>query len=312
MPPLTTSFDTFVTRDPSLTELMFRGASNDETYKECVDVQAWTMDKFKYKDRIVTHSVSGLGPMYRRHETGTVQMDTPSPGNTKESSFTKMGLGVEFSEDLQDDGMYGIIEDVIEDLGNTYNLTRNIQTGQLLDDAFTGAYFTGPDGQPILSDNHTEGLSSTPMKNAPTNAVQFSYQGVQDIMTLMRRQTDERGNPRPALKGGQSIHVIIPPEMEFIADTLFNAGAALDPTSNHNTVNVLRSNRFRVTVNPYMKSTTNFFMTNPDDKGIWLVDRKPLDRAFYLNEETRGAVYIALARWGFHVKDWRGFYGSNG
>lgn len=312
MPPITTSFDTFVTRDPSLAEVMYRGASSDEIYKECVDVQTWSKEKFKYNDRIVTHSLAGLGPMYKRHETGTIFMDTPSPGATKETVYTKFGLGVEFSEDLLDDGMYSIVEEVVEDLGRTYNLTRNIQVGQLLDDAFTGTYYTGPDGQPILSDNHTTYAGGPAIKNAPTNAVQFSYQGVQDIMTLMRRQTDDRGNPRPALKGGQSVQVIIPPEMEFIADTLFNAGAALDPTSNNNTVNVLRSNRFRVTVNPYMTSTTGFFIVNPDDKGIWLVDRKPLDRSFRENETTKSVTYDARGRWALHVKDWRGFYGSNG
>lgn len=312
MPPITTSFDTFVTRDPSLAEVMYRGAAEDEIYKDCVDVVAWTKEKFKYPDRIVTHSIAGLGPMYRRHETGTIQMDTPAPGATKETAYTKFGLGVEFSEDLQDDGMYGIVEDVVEDLGRTYSLTRNIQTGQLYDDAFTGAYYTGPDGQPILSSNHTSYGGGAAMKNAPSVAVAFSYQGVQDVMTLMRRQTDDRGNPRPALRGGQSIQVIIPPEMEFKADTLFNEGAALDPTTNNNTVNVLKSNRWRVTVNPYMTSTTAFFLVNPDDKGIWLVDRKPLERDFYMREETKGVVYDARARWGFHVKDWRGHYGSNG
>lgn len=308
MAPITTAFDTFVTREPSLAEVMYRGASADEVYKECVDLKSGDISKFP--DRVVTHDVAGLGPMYQRNETGVIQMDTPGPGETKESVFSMFGLGVEFSEVLLDDAMYGIIESVIEDLGRTYNLTRNIQIGQLYDDAFTGFLYKSGDGQPILSTAHSAVMGGPVRKNKLAVDAAFSTTSIQNLVTLMRRQTDDRGNPRPALASGQAIHVIIPPDLEFESDKVFDAGAALQPDVNTNTINVLKKFRWKVTINPYFTSTTNYFLTNPDTKGIWLVDRKPLERSFYEREETKGVVYDARGRWTNHIRTWEHIYGS--
>lgn len=309
---ITTSLDTLITRDPCLTEVLYRGAGEDKTYESCVDVNPQEASGNKYPDRIVTHNVAGLGPMYSRTQNGIIQMDVPGPADTKETVFSKFGLGVEFTEDFSDDAMYGIQEEIIEDVGRSWGLTRNIQTGQLFDNAFNTTMYTSGDGKAIVATDHTAYMGGPARKNAPSVAQTLSYEGVQTMLTLMRRQTDDRGNPRPALMAGQSIHVLIPPEMEFAADKIFDTGSAYDPDSNKNAINVLKKFRWQVTINPYFTSTANWFMTNPDKKGIWLVDRKPLERDMYLRDETKGAVYDARGRWAYHVKTWENIYGSNG
>lgn len=307
---ITTALDTLITRDPCLAEVLYRGALADETYKSCVDMKDSSVSK--YPDRIVTHNMDGLGAMYSRHETGNITMDTPVKADTKETVYSMFGIGVEFSERFSTDAMYGVQAKIIEDVGKSYGLTRNIQVGQIYDNAFNTTYYTSGDGKAICATDHTAYAGGPDRKNAPTTAQQLSYTGVQTMLTLMRRQTDGRGNPRPALMAGQNIHVLIPPEMEFSADKIFDTGSAYDPDSNKNAINVLKKFRWQVTINPYFTSTANWFLTNPNEKGIWLVDKQELTRDMYMRDENKAAVYDARGEWGFHVFTWEHIYGSNG
>lgn len=307
---ITTALDTLITRDPCLAEAMYRGASEDTTYQDCVDLKDSSVSK--YPDRIVTHNVAGLGPMYARTETGIIQMDIPGPADTKETVYSKFGIGVEFSEDFSDDCMYGIQEEIIQDVGRSHGLTRNIQVGQLYDNAFNTTYYTSGDGKALVSTDHTAYMGGPARANAPAVPQQLSYEGVQTMLILGRRQTDDRGNPRPAAWMNQGVHILIPPEMEFRADKIFDTGSAYDPDSNKNAINVLKKFRWQVTVNPYFTSTSNWFMTKPGEKGVWLVDRIPLTRDMYNRDETKGAVYDARGRWAYHIKTFENVYGSNG
>ena len=307
---ITSSLDALITRDPCLAEVMYRGAAEDTVYQSCVDLKDSSISK--YPDRIVTHNVAGLGPMYSKTETGTITKDTPGAADTKETTYSMFAIGVEFSEKFSQDVMYGVQQEIIEDVGRSYNLTRNIQTGQLYDNAFNTTYYTSGDGKAICATDHTAYMGGADRKNAPTVAQQLSYTGVQTMLTLMRRQTDDRGNPRPALMAGQSIQVLIPPEMEFNADKIFDTGSAYDPDSNKNAINVLKKFRWQVVINPYFTSTANWFMTDPREKGIWLVDKQGLTRDMYHVDETKGAVWDARGEWGYHVKTWEKIYGSNG
>lgn len=307
--PITTALDTLITRDPCLAAVMYRGALEDTTYEACVDKKDSSISK--YPDRIVTHNVAGLGPMYSRTETGIIQQDVPGPADTKETVYSKFGIGVEFSEDFSEDVMYGMQAEIIGDVGRSYGLTRNIQTGQAYDNAFNTTLYTAGDGKAIVATDHTAYMGGPARANAPAIAQPLSYEGVQTLLTLMRRQTDDRGNPRPALMAGQNIHVLIPPEMEFNADKIFDTGSAYDPDSNKNAINVLKKFRWQVTINPYFTSTQNWFLTDPNEKGIWLVDKMPLTRSNYFRDETKGAVYDARGKWAYHVKTWEKIYGSN-
>lgn len=309
---VTTALDTLITRDPCLTEALYSGSSEDTTYVSCLDVNPAKASNNKYPDRIVTHRVAGLGPMQDRYENGTIAADIPGPADTKETVFSKFGLGIEFSEDFSDDVMYGMQEEMIRDIGRSWNLTRNIQTGQLFDNAFNTTYYTAGDGKAILASDHTAYMGGADIKNCPAIAEVFSYTGVQTLLTLMRRKTNDRGHPRPALMVGQGIHVLIPPEMEFMADKIFDTGSAYDPDSNKNAINVLKKFRWQVTINPYFTSVKNWFLTDPNEKGIWLVDRKTLERDMYVRDETKGAVYDARGRWAYHVYTYDKVFGSNG
>ena len=308
--PITTAFDTYVSRYPLLANLTYKGASEDEIYKSFVDIKdsSWS----PIPDGVETHSVAGLGPMQERGETTPFAYDTPGPAGTKKSYYSNYALAVYFTENLIMDAQYGVIEKVVQDLGRAYNLARNLQVAGLYDDAFTGSDYTGPDGQPLLSANHTSYMGGGARTNILSTAATLGYTSAQALLTVMRRQKDERGYPKAPIMNNSSIDVLIPPELQFEAAKIFDTGSAYDPDSNKNAINVLKFNSWRVIPNNYMTSTANWFFASPDEKGIRLVDKQALVTDSFQDEYQKGMQYDVRARWVIHPEMWENIYGSNG
>ena len=307
--PITTSFDAYVAKYPFLANLTYKQAESDESYKALVDLKG--SDYSPIPDGVETHSVAGLGPMVERGETTPFAVDTPGPAGTKKSYYSNYALRVKFTENLIMDAQYGIIEKVVASLGKGYNLARNLEVAALYDDAFTGSLYTGPDGKALLADDHTSYMGGSDRTNILATPAALAYASVQDLVTVMRRQKDERGYANPAIRNNQTIDVIIPPELEFDADTIFDKGSAYNPTNANNDINVLHKFRWNLIVNNHFTSTTNWFLANPDEKGIRLVDRQALVASTNPDEDDYGVKYDVRARWVIHPEMWENIYGSH-
>lgn len=310
--PITTSWDTYVSRSSFLANLMFKSSESDEVYKKMVDVVG--SDYSPLSDGVETHSVSGLGPIKKRGETTPFEYDAPGPGDTKKSYYENYALAVQFTENMILYAKYNIIEKVVAGLGEGYNLARNLQVAGMYDDAFTGAYFTGPDNQPLISANH--GFPGTGLIRSNTLATQgpLGYESAKSLMTVMKRQKTPRGYPMPALKSGQTIRVVVPPEAEFEAYKIFNTEARLDPTNNSNAVNAMRAgnHNYEIVVNPYLTSTSQWYFINPDQVGVKLVDKQGLTKDEFQDRFTKGMQYDVRAMWVLHPEMWEYIYGGNG
>lgn len=307
--PINASFDTYVTKYPLLANLIYSAAADDTIYQDITDAKG--PDWSPIPDGVETHITYGLDVMARRSDESPFTFDTPGPEGTKKSYHSNYGLAVEFTENLFMDGMYGIIEKVVADLGNAYNLTRNLQVANFYDDAFTGSVYTAYDGQAIMSTSHTSQPGVT-RANMPNPDVPLSWTGAQTIVTLMRRFKNERGRPSPKVKSGQTIKVLIPPEMEFAADKIFDGGAAYQPDSPNNTINVLKKFRWSVMQNPYLTSTVNFFFMPDGETMIRLCDKQKMTPDKYPSNPTKGVVQDIRGRWLIHPEHWDHLFGSKG
>lgn len=308
--PITTSFDTYVSRYPFLANLTYKGSEEDDTYKSFVDMKG--SDYSPIPDGVETHAVYGLDAMVKRQQTAPFTFDAPGPAGTKKSYYSNYALGVIFTENLIMDGQYGIIEKVVADLGRSYPLTRNLEVAGLYDDFFTGSLFTGPDGVALGSASHLTYGAGAVRSNILSVAAPLSYESAQALITKMRRQRGERGRAKPAIRGNQAIKVGLPPEMEFAADKIFDAGSAYEPTSNNNAINVLKKFRWQLHINHFFTSTVNWFFISPQETGIRMVDRQPLTPDDQPDVNTKGRRYDVRARWVIHPEMWEMIYGSNG
>jgi hypothetical protein len=307
--PLTSAFDTYVTQFPNLAENLYSSASDDTIWKDIMDLKG--PDWSPLNHAVVTHKVYGLDIMVQRSDTSPFTFDTPGPEGTKESIFSNYGLGVVFTENLIMDGLYNIVEQVMADLKNVWDLTHNVQVGQMYDDAFTGTLYTAYDGQPILSTSRTS-QPGIVRQNAPTVPQPLSYTGVQTVLTLMRRFKSERGRPKPMIKNNQSVRVLMPPEMEFEADRIFDTGSAYEPDTPNNAINVLKKHRWSPIINPYLTSTTNWFLMPEQENMLRFVERQPMTEDHQPDIETKGVRQDVRGRWVIHVEDFDRIFGSNG
>jgi hypothetical protein len=309
--PITTSFDTYVSRYPFLASLTYKGSEDDDTYKSWVDIKG--SDWSPVPDSVKTHAVYGLDAMVKRGETAPFTFDAPGPAGTKETAYVNWALGVIFTENLIMDAQYGVIEKVVSDLGKADPLTRNLMVAQLYDNFFATTYYTGNDGLALGSASHTTYGAGAVRANILGTPAPLSDAGVQDLLTVMRRQRNERGRPKPAIKGNASITVGYPPEMEFIADKLFDRMAEYKPDSDHTaTINVLKKFKWNLQMNPYLTSTANWFLMNEGEKGIRMVNRQPLTTDSERDVNTKGMRYDVRSRWCIHPEMWENIYGSNG
>lgn len=308
--PITTSWSTFMSRASFLRDLLFETSKEDDIYKRMVDVVG--KDYSKLPDGVETASIAGLGPLHKRGETTPFAYDAPGPGQVKKSYYEDYALAVYFTETLIRRAQFGIIDKVVKDLGKAYNLSRNLQVGGLYDDMITGTTYTGPDGLPLLSKVHTFPGSGVTRSNMLAVDSPLSYASASAMLTLMMRQKTPRGYPMPALRSGQRILVVVPPELALEARKIFSVDAGLEPGVNTNSINVLRQDdlQYEIVVNPYLSSTSNWFFVNPDEKGVKLVDEVPLLDSRYEDPELHGVKYDVRAAWTLHAESWYTFYGS--
>lgn len=308
--PITTGFDAYASRYPFLANLTMKSSKSDEVYKSYVDLKG--SDYSPVPDSVKTHAIGGLGPMQKRGETTAFAYDTPGPAGTKESVYSNYALRVLFTENLIEDAQYGIIEKVVADLGVAYSRARNLEVAALYDDAFTGSLYTGPDGKAICASDHTSYMGGAVRSNILSVAAPIGYTSAQALRIVAQRQKDERGYPMPALNPGTGIDVLIAPEAMDEAMKIFDVGSAYDPDSNKNAINVLRNNNWNIRVNHWLTSTANWFLADPGEKGIRLVDRQALITSSFPDEYQKGMNYDVRARWVIHPEMWEHIYGSNG
>lgn len=316
MAPVTTSWNLDLL-DPRLSGITMDAANRPTVYEKLVDKKDGNNRKlFPMPDKVKTLDVGTLGTMAETEEHNPYYEDNPPKGYTKETAYKKFTLQTTFTEEVLDDDLYGITEEYAKQFGDSYNLTRNLQVGQLYDNLHATTYFTAPDTKAICATDHTSRASAASRSNKLSTSESFSYSGVMKLLTQARRQTDMRGYPNPALVNG-TVKVLIQPEDEWMYTHLFSERSQFNPENNSNAPNPLigSGRSFTPIINEYQTgtgttSTRLWTLIDGTETGIWLVDRWPLKPHSYLQDGNLSMSYMARARYWFHVKTWEKIYGS--
>lgn len=311
--PITTSYNGYQFY-ALLMEMTFKGINDNPVYKSCCSMEDGA--KSPIPDGVVIAQEYGMGALDSRGETTPFTFDAPGAAGSKQVYYTNYALAAIFTEQLIMFQKYNIVKNVSMDLGKSYDLRRNLNIGALLDDAFTGAIYTGPDGKPLISSSHiTYGLDPSGTNFIRSNlsiGTPVSYAGAEIMLTQMRRQTSERGFPNPL--GLTNIKVIIPPEQEAAADRIFNPMALYEPTTNNNAANYMHSSnrKWNIVVQEFVTNANNWFMCDPTDNGIWIIDKQQLTTDINPDIETKGVRYDVRAMWLEIIKRWENIYGGQG
>lgn len=158
-------------------------------------------------------AVSGLGRMVTRGEIEPITYIDPVMSDKHTYVDTEFALGFMISIRMMEDDQYGRANQNAKWLGRAARLSQEYLGASLLDDAFTGAVYTGLFDEALIADDHELLNGSGTWSNMVAGNPALSYTGYQAGLELMERQVDHQGDPMPM----QGRRLLVTPADEFMA-----------------------------------------------------------------------------------------------
>lgn len=249
----------------------------------------------------------GLAPVKPEGSNGTYDSEVQGPVSRYTPIAYALGYKVTF-EELQDN-LYEQVS-MRRAQANAFSMQQTIENVAVVpyNDAFTGAFYTHADGQPLCSAAHVNTTGGT-YSNALTPAADLAEASLEDVsIQLMGFQTD-RGLLINVLP--QSLHV--PRQEWFNANRILQSVLQSDSSSNN--INVLKAtNAFPggIKLNHYLTSPHAWFVRTNCPNGMQMFWRnRPMfdqDNDF----DSKNAKALAYMRFSLGDTDPRGIVGSNG
>jgi hypothetical protein len=220
---------------------------------------------------------------------------------------TQYGLGFSVSKEMMEDDLYGKANQSSKWLGRSTKLAQEYRVADLLDDAFTGATFTGYGGAALISATHSLLNSADTWSNSISGNPQLGVLGLQAAFELGEQTTDHQGDPIPVRI--DKLHVNIADEWMAIQLTQNDA----EPFTSDNNLNATRRKRqLSYDVNHYKDQSGNDWFAKDsmlhDMHLLWRVKPEFTD---WFVESTRSAYFASRQRFLVFFYDQRGWIGSN-
>lgn len=252
-------------------------------------------------------NMAGLPRMPTRGEAEPVTYLDPVLGDKVVYVDTEYALGFTISRKMVEDDLYNKARQNSKWLGRSARLTQEYGAAALLDDAFTGATFTGVNGEPLIDTAHVLLNSAATATNQLNPDVQLGVTGLQAAYDLAELTVDETGDPIPIMPDTLIINVAD----AWVATQLNEA--KMEPFTADNNVNdlVARKGRLKTVISHYKVQGSDWFLRDSslsDAHFLWRV-RVQFEDA--MDTDTLAAKYWARQRFLVYFFDWRGWIGSN-
>ena len=252
--------------------------------------------------------IAGLPRMPTRGEAEPIVYLDPVLGTKVTFVDTEYALGFIISKRMMEDDLYGKAKQNAKWLARSVRLTQEYQASALLDDAFTGATFTGLNGQPLITTSHTLLNSNLTASNRLATDVQLGVTGLQGAYDLADSIIDETGDPIPTRPNRLVINVAD----SAIAIQLFES--TLEPFTADNQINVL-SKRFGkpgVVISHYKTQGNEWFLVDSSLSDANFLFRVRPQFGDTMDEgRTLAALFFARQRINVFFYGWRGWIGSS-
>lgn len=275
-------------RQPKFHEAMFEVKSSDKAYEE--DVQQ-----------------IGYGLVPVKPEADAVTYMSRNQGYVQRYTHVVYASGFITSEEAEDDNKYEeVARASATALAISMEATRQTIAANHFNRAFSSSFVFG---DAVSSINTAHPTISGNQSNALNPSLDFSEAGLEELIIQMMNAKDDVGIPIVI----QPKDLIIPPALAFKATRIlkseFQSGNA------NNDVNAIRSMGLlgkAPIVNPYLTSTTAWFVKTNQPKGLTWLERKPMSFAKDSDFDTSNRKHKASMRFAVGQTEWRGVYGSAG
>ena len=185
--------------------------------------------------------------------------------------------------------------------------TKQIKAASILNNAFSSS-FPGGDGQPLISSSHPLSGGGSGANRASTFA-DLNETSLEDSLIRISTQVDDRGLSI-ALQG---IKLIVPPQLQFVADRLLQSPGRVGTSDNDiNAISNMGMLPEGYVVNHYLNDPDAFFLKTDVPDGFKYFVRSPLQTSLEGDFDTGNMRYKARERFSFGFSNWRCVDGSQG
>jgi hypothetical protein len=252
--------------------------------------------------------LSGFGEAPVKGEGSSVSYDYAQETFTARYSHETIALAFSLTEEAIEDNLYDTLSSrYTRALARSMSQTKQIKAANVLNNGFNSSY-PGGDGKELFATNHPT-LTAGDQANEPTTAADLNETSLENAMIDISQFKDERG-----LKVNvQARKLIVPPQLQFVADRLLNT--QLRVATSDNDINALKNMGMLpdgYVVNHFLTDTDAFFIKTDSPNGMKHFVRSPIKTGMEGDFETGNVRYKARERYSFGFSDWRGMYGSPG
>lgn len=248
---------------------------------------------------------AGLGTLVLKPEGTAVSYDDPVQGARVRTVFLTFALGYRVTMEMMEDEETRIISQLPMELADATADHRERTAHGPLNDAFTGASFTGLDGA-ALCGNHTNLKTGTVQSNSLTPAVGLSVSAMQSLLTAFETFTNESDRfvaIRPSL-------LVVPTGLHYTAAQVLDSQERPDTTDRAiNTVSTTRTGVSYLS-DPYLTDVDNYFLLAAKGQHdlVWW-NRKAATRKSAVDFDTQDLKTHVHYRGQAAFYDWRGVMG---
>ena len=250
----------------------------------------------------------GFGNAPTKSEGAGVSFDNANEAYTARYSHETVALAFALTEEAIEDNLYDrLASRYTKALARSMATTKQIKAASILNNAFsTGANVIG-DGAALCSASHPS-LSGT-QTNLLAVAADLNETSLEQMLIDIAGFTDERGL-KIAVRGTK---LIIPKELQFIAERVMNSALRSGTSDNDN--NAMKNMGMLpegAVVNHYLTDTDAYFIKTDAPNGFKYFNRAAIKTAMEGDFDTGNMRFKARERYSFGVSDWRCVFGTPG
>jgi len=252
--------------------------------------------------------IVGFGNAPVKPEGEGVAFDNANEGFTARYEHETIALAFALTEEAVEDNLYDRLGSrYTKALARSMANTKQIKAASILNNAFSSS-FPGGDGQPLISSSHPLSGGGTGANRASTFA-DLNETSLEDSLIRISTQVDDRGLSI-ALQG---IKLIVPPQLQFVADRLLQSPGRVGTSDNDiNAISNMGMLPEGYVVNHYLNDPDAFFLKTDVPDGFKYFVRSPLQTSLEGDFDTGNMRYKARERYSFGFSNWRCVDGSQG
>lgn len=274
----------------------------DTKYDKILDVKV--PDDRAYEEDVM---MSNLGLAKVKTQGAPVAYDSGNQLFTTRYPHIQYGLGFVITEEMLEDGIALKMGKIFaESMKQSMLRSREIIAANVYVNGFTStALMDGGDGVALFSASHPTAGDS--FSNVPSSAASLSEAALEQMVIDVMNYKDNRGQ----LIAVRPDKLIVPLALQFTAHRILNS--VLQNNTADNAINALRDMGMLpggVVVNPYLTSSTNWFVKTDQD-GLNFFNRKDITMSDDNEFDTNNGKFKALMRLSVGWSDPRAGYGVN-